>query len=625
MNVKAKQVMRSIGIALCITVTLLSLESQAIEDGREFVPIRIGWQIPAATQGQILQVLKRTDVLDAHGLDPSLVPFSYGGPQVEAAYSGELDVFFAGDQPVLNLIARGGKWKIVARLFEDRVAIITPPGSAINQLSDLRNKTVASPFGSVGHRDAFVQQRLAGFDPELDVTNENVDILEIRRRVFSGGRDSWDGIDAAVVWDPLVARLELDGLARVLASKPYLGVVAMSDDFITQQPEAAAEFLAALMRAWAFLARHPDRVMQWYIDDTSLGYEPDALVSARLDSNFDTKTLREVDLSLRTEDMATLEQGAAWSRSVGEGDPSIRDAINQTLLTRARQVLDEGNFDDIVTILPSAAGTPLISNKYRYTFESAPIGAVFAVMVIIALLAIEFGLWLGRRSKRNKASLQPVATVVGAVLGMMAFVIALTFGSANGRFDERKSALLDDVTAIQTAYLRASLLPEPHRTTVRSLLRDYVHMRVGIVYAYGLPDRLQLVQRRAETLQDLMWSHVESLAETESDSRIQMQFASALNDVFNLHTKRVVLGAYYQIPVFVWIALLLASTVAMFAVGFQFGASGGRRIIAANLALSLTFALVMLLAIDLDRTGEGLVAVNQQPMLNLYQNMNSGR
>ena len=103
-----------------------------------------------------------------------------------------------------------------------------------------------------------------------------------------------------------------------------------------------------------------------------------------------------------------------------------------------------------------------------------------------------------------------------------------------------------------------------------------------------------------------------------------MQFALALNDVFSLHTKRVVLGAYYQIPVFVWIALLLASTVAMFAVGFQFGASGGRRIVAANLALSLTFALVMLLAIDLDRTGEGLIEVNQQPMVNLYKNMNNG-
>lgn len=627
MSLISRRIVKSIGISMLVSLTLVSVESKAVEESSAFVPIRIGWQIPAATQGQIVQVLKRTNVLDAHGLDPSLVPFSYGGPQVEAAFAGELDVVFSGDQPAINLIARGGKWKMVARLFEDGVATIVPPGSPISELKDLRGKTVASAFGSVGHRDAFLQQRAIGLDPDVDVTNKNVDILEIRRQVLSGGIESWNGMDAAVVWDPLLSRFQLEGLARVLASKPYLGVVSMSDNFIASHPEAAAEFLVALMRAWEFLARHPEQVMQWYIDDTQLDYKPSALIAARLDAKFSADSLRDVDLSFRDEDIATLEQGAAWGRSAGEGHARIGESVNQGLLARARQIAAAGELEDIEIILPSSGGTSLIGNEYRYTFESIPIGLVFALMVLIALLAIEFGFSLGRRGsiKLDKESLQPIATVVGAVLGMMAFVIALTFGSANGRFDERKSALLADVTAIQTAYLRANLLPEPHRTTVRSLLRDYVHIRVGIVYAYGLPDRLGVVQRRAEALQELMWSHVETLSESGGDSRTHLLFASSLNDVFNLHTKRVVLGAYYQIPVFVWIALLFASAVAMFAVGYQFGASGGRRIPVANLALSLTFALVMLLAIDLDRTGEGLVAVNQQPMVDLYQNLSGGR
>jgi hypothetical protein len=46
-----------------------------------------------------------------------------------------------------------------------------------------------------------------------------------------------------------------------------------------------------------------------------------------------------------------------------------------------------------------------------------------------------------------------------------------------------------------------------------------------------------------------------------------------------------------------------------------------QRIHAANLALAVTFALVMVLAFDLDRAGEGLVSVNQQPMIDLYQSM----
>ena len=204
---------------------------------------------------------------------------------------------------------------------------------------------------------------------------------------------------------------------------------------------------------------------------------------------------------------------------------------------------------------------------------------------------------------------------------MMAFVIAFTFGSANTRFDARKAALLDDVTAIQTAYLRANLIPEPQRTTVRSLLRDYVQARAGIVYAYGQPETLRLVQQRAKASQELMWSHVEALAEQQGETKAYVLFTRSLNDVFNLHTKRVVLGAYYRIPPAMWLALIFASGVAMFAVGFQFGIGGNQRIHAAQLALAITFALVMVLAFDLDRAGEGLVTVNQQPMIDLYQSM----
>jgi hypothetical protein len=150
---------------------------------------------------------------------------------------------------------------------------------------------------------------------------------------------------------------------------------------------------------------------------------------------------------------------------------------------------------------------------------------------------------------------------------------------------------------------------------------DYVQARAGIVYAYGQPETLRLVQQRAKASQELMWSHVEALAEKQGETKAYVLFTRSLNDVFNLHTKRVVLGAYYRIPPAMWLALILASGVAMFAVGFQFGIGGNQRIHAAQLALAITFALVMVLAFDLDRAGEGLVAVNQQPMIDLYQSM----
>jgi ABC-type nitrate/sulfonate/bicarbonate transport system substrate-binding protein len=568
-------------------------------------------------------VLKRTSVLEGHGLKPSFVPFSYGGPQVEAAFAGKLDVFFAGDQPAINLIARGGKWKIVARLFEDGVGIIAPPNSAIREVEDLQGKTVASPFGSVAHRDAFLEQEAAGLNPQRDVVNENLDILEIRRRVLAGGNEKWDGIDAAVVWEPIVSRLALEGLSRSITARRYLGVVAVSEEFIDSHPEAVVQLLIALVRSWDFFSRHPDRVVQWYIDDTRLDYTPEALVAARLDSNFAATSLNEINLELNEDHIATLERSARWARDSGEGTIDIAKAVDTGLLAAAMKDIAENQFEDIQVILPSTSESPTVKQGFLYNLESAPLSVVFAVMVLIVLLAIESGFLLGRTNRKQiqEAQVNPVSTSVGAVLAMMAFVIAFTFGSANTRFDARKAALLEDVTAIQTAYLRASLLPEPQRTTVRNLLRDYVQARAGIVYAYGQPDTLELVQQRALVLQELMWSHVQTLAEAGGEDKVYVLVVRALNDVFNLHTKRVVLGAHYRIPSAMWMALIVASGVAMFAVGFQFGIVGNRRIHTVNLALALTFALVMVLAFDLDRAGEGLVAINQQPMIDLYQSM----
>ena len=62
-------------------------------------------------------------------------------------------------------------------------------------------------------------------------------------------------------------------------------------------------------------------------------------------------------------------------------------------------------------------------------------------------------------------------------------------------------------------------------------------------------------------------------------------------------------------------------TISPYTVGFHFGIVGSHRINTANLALAKTFALIMLLAFDLDRAGEGLIHVNQQPMIDLYQSM----
>lgn len=338
---------RVLAIATLASITVFPTACRRSEP-KGLTKIRLGWQIPLATQGQIVEVLKHTDLLEKNGLDVSFVPFSYGGPQSEAALAGDLDVIFVGDQPVINLLASGGRWKIVSRLFYTRTALMVPGSSPIAQVKDLRGKTVATPFGSVAHRFATTDEAAAGLNPASDVRNVNLDILEISNLVQAGGTQSWGKINAVGVWEPTTSLFELQKLARILDSTRTLGVVSVSDDFLTKYPDASVQFLEAVLEAWAYYATHVDQVNQWYITDARLSYDAAILRSAAsVEPNQAAKSLKDVDLTLSEENIRTMEVGAAWAyqQHFTKVQPDVRAAVDQSILRRAVGASQAGSFE----------------------------------------------------------------------------------------------------------------------------------------------------------------------------------------------------------------------------------------------------------------------------------------
>ena len=110
--------------------------------------------------------------------------------------------------------------------------------------------------------------------------------------------------------------------------------------------------------------------------------------------------------------------------------------------------------------------------QYTTVLDVLPLWGLFLAIVVLVLAAIEGGYRLGsyrhRQSGREKEA--PVGAMVGATLGLLAFMLAFTFGMAASRFDTRKQLVLDEANAIGTTYLRAAMLPE-RRDEIRALLR----------------------------------------------------------------------------------------------------------------------------------------------------------
>lgn len=261
-----------------------------------------------------------------------------------------------------------------------------------------------------------------------------------------------------------------------------------------------------------------------------------------------------------------------------------------------------------------------ISTMFNPAFmDMLPLWAFAALLVATSFATIELGVWLGtrRRKAAEHEESGPVGTVVGATLGLLAFLLAFTFGIAASRFDTRKDLMLEDVNAIGTAHLRAGLLTEPHRAEARKLLREYVDIRADLVNAATRPNGLRDAVVKCETIQDSLWAKAE--AATDRNSPIDALYLASLNDMFDLHTKRVVVSQY-RIPGIVWDALAFVSGLTFVMVGFQFGLAG-KRSIYASLALILTFSSVLILIRDLDNPMAGWLTVSQQPMIDFQKKL----
>ena len=114
--------------------------------------------------------------------------------------------------------------------------------------------------------------------------------------------------------------------------------------------------------------------------------------------------------------------------------------------------------------------------------DPIPVVGVFLAIVAISLVVYEAGYRLGRWWQRRTPDHKegPTGMLVGSVLGLLAFLLAVTMSMASDRFDTRRALVLEETNSIGTTYLRAGFLDEPYAGDIRELLREYVPLRITV-------------------------------------------------------------------------------------------------------------------------------------------------
>ena len=76
--------------------------------------------------------------------------------------------------------------------------------------------------------------------------------------------------------------------------------------------------------------------------------------------------------------------------------------------------------------------------------EMSPLWGIFLILAVMILISNEVGFRVGKRQRRKDVSGDKIQTgpIVAASMGLLAFILAFSFGSVTSRYDDRKQLVL---------------------------------------------------------------------------------------------------------------------------------------------------------------------------------------
>ena len=250
--------------------------------------------------------------------------------------------------------------------------------------------------------------------------------------------------------------------------------------------------------------------------------------------------------------------------------------------------------------------------------------------ILLMTMFIEFGFRLGKRAQINakKAQTSQVRAIMGAGLGLLAFMLAFTFSTAQTHFEARVQNLAEEARIARNAFMQADLLAEPVRTEAKLLLRDYVDLRSGKFKSKlpGFSDKVAELLEISEQIQKDLWLMAANTSQNNkkdlaknTQSSMFMTSVLALTDI---HYTRVHSAVMNRIPITIWVTLYLMAALAMIIMGYQAGLTD-RRSPVATITLALAFSAVIILITDLDRPVMSFFEINNQLLVDLDEYIQS--
>lgn len=265
--------------------------------------------------------------------------------------------------------------------------------------------------------------------------------------------------------------------------------------------------------------------------------------------------------------------------------------------------------------------------SYANLFDRLSLPMLFLLTLLLQGVFIEIGFQLGTRNRHVlvKPQVSQVRAIMGAGLGLTAFMLAFTFAVGQDHYEARVHAMVEEARVLRTAFLQAEHLSPSARDDARALLREYAGDRVrlrSLVKERKLEQAGDLVVK-SEALQGRLWDlAVGERDKVETDGSAAQTFEASVINLIDLHVQRLEASLMNRIPNVLWITLYLTSALSMLVMGYQAGLVS-RRSPYATVTLAIAFSAVLMLIMDLDRPVMTLFEINIQALVDVVERMDA--
>lgn len=256
--------------------------------GAETAPIRIAF--PSGMSGQLVIAMEKAEIAKKNGLQATFSSFQYGPPMMEALAAGSIDAVVTSLMPVTSYASKmPGDVKIVAMLGHSSHSLMVAKDSSLQAAGDLAGKKVGVSFGSDSHLDTLT------WLTDIKIADK-VELINVQPAELATALTN-KSVDAIVIRQPQVLRLQEQSGARILHTWPFRFVSIVKSKFIAENPDAYQKYLKSLRESLLYVAQRKEESAAWF--GAYLRVDPAVVMAvSKEDANYSAAKIDDIDISV---------------------------------------------------------------------------------------------------------------------------------------------------------------------------------------------------------------------------------------------------------------------------------------------------------------------------------------